>query len=313
MSSSTPADRPEPDHVYVTPSRARKATLWWLGGFVMLFVAVFGFVVALFGRVDPLRLQLLTTLPLLMAFASFAQAWSARKLLTKIRTYPHGLEIFRGTAVQAIDWGEIAFASTDSSPMTHQKRLNLFDTAGKKMATITDSFPNFKELVSRVEAEVSARAGEATEVIRMRKARRAALILAGISVPLLLIAVANVFLARAKQRENKMLATSAVPAEATIVRRFIAPNGVTRRLEYEVRDASGETATRNAEVINEYWDSLEGAKTVPVMTVPGEPGYSRLVSGEVPQDEFSENPLVMYGLSIAMGIFCLVCLVMAVI
>jgi hypothetical protein len=122
-----------------------------------------------------------------------------------------------------------------------------------------------------------------------------------------------VFLARAKQRENEMLATSAVPAEATIVRRFIAPNGVTRRLEYEVRDASGETATRNAEIINEYWDSLEGAKTVPVMAVPGEPGYSRLVGGEVPQDEFSENPLLMYGLSIAMGFFSLVCLVMAVI
>ena len=102
-----------------------------------------------------------------------------------------------------------------------------------------------------------------------------------------------------------------VPGEAEIVRRFVAPNGVTRRLEYRVTGVGGQTGTRNAEVTLAYWESLEDAKTVPVIYVPQEPAVSRLVDGEVGSRDLSDSPAVMIGLSVGLIALCMVFLAAA--
>jgi len=76
--------------------------------------------------------------------------------------------------------------------------------------------------------------------------------------------------------------TSLVPGIGTITHRFIAPNGVTTRIEYTVKAPDGKTGSHNAEVSREYYDRLAGAKTIPVMYVPSDPDVTRLMAGEIP-------------------------------
>ena len=98
---------------------------------------------------------------------------------------------------------------------------------------------------------------------------------------------------------------------AEVVRRFTAPNGVTRRLEYRVTGVGGRTGTRNAEVKSAYWNRLENAKTVPVVYVPDEPAVSRLVEGEVESRDLADSPGFMMGLSVALIGLCVVFLAAA--
>jgi hypothetical protein len=114
-----------------------------------------------------------------------------------------------------------------------------------------------------------------------------------------------------EKRTAKLLQEAGVPGEAEIVRRFVAPNGVTRRLEYRVTGVGGQTGTRNAEVTLAYWESLEDAKTVPVIYVPQEPAVSRLVDGEVGSRDLSDSPAVMIGLSVGLIALCMVFLAAA--
>jgi hypothetical protein len=64
-----------------------------------------------------------------------------------------------------------------------------------------------------------------------------------------------------------------------------------------VKTPAGGAPLRNAEVKRDYWDSLEGASTVPIITVPGEPDISRLAEGEVQDNDFLKQPLGAYSLA----------------
>jgi hypothetical protein len=111
------------------------------------------------------------------------------------------------------------------------------------------------------------------------------------------------------QRAARLLAEAAVPGEADVVDRRLAPNGHTCRLEYCITTPEGLSGTRNAEVTRPYWDSLEGVKKVPVLYVPSEPAISRLAEGEVVEKSMMEQPLMAYGLCALMVCICLFLLV----
>jgi hypothetical protein len=105
------------------------------------------------------------------------------------------------------------------------------------------------------------------------------------------IAADNAWMMHDKQRAARRLKEAVVPGEATIERRFLAPYGVTPRLEYRITIPEGKAATRNTEVDREYWDSLEGARTSPVVFVPDEPSISRLEEGRAPERDLADQPL----------------------
>ncbi len=123
-----------------------------------------------------------------------------------------------------------------------------------------------------------------------------------------------VWLTYQKQRADRLLEERGQPGEAEIVRRFVAPNGVTKRLEYRViAEDDGRSATQNVEVEPAYWDSLEGVKTIPVVVVPGEPGISRLEEGQVTRDdEFTRTPAGGYTLAALGGLMAVFMLGMSV-
>ena len=95
------------------------------------------------------------------------------------------------------------------------------------------------------------------------------------------------------------------PETAEIVRRFIAPNGTTKRIEYRLVNAAGVSATRNVEVEPGFWDRLGNAKTIDVIWVPAEPFASRLLDGEVNEREFTKTPVGGYGLAALGGLLAL--------
>jgi hypothetical protein len=121
------------------------------------------------------------------------------------------------------------------------------------------------------------------------------------------LAAGAVFIAvttREMQRANKLLSLKGVPGEGELVRRFVAPNGVTKRIEYRV---AGSTVN-NVEVESRFWNQLEDAKTVPVVYVPEEPNISRLQEGLVPDDDLTSTPgggYLLSGLGGLMALFVL--------
>lgn len=299
------------ERLFVRKGSAESQFVWCLvGGTVGVGVSVIGFFVAIFGQVDQFSLQFMTTLPMLLGIGAFYTAWSIANTPHKVAVGPRGVRI-RGKRIKKdFLWEEIGWAATGTTPMTHRPHLVLYDADGKSIARFDKSFDDFDELVDLLLDRFEGRSDDTSDSIRTRKSKRSAMLLLGMSPVLLAACVFAAWDTHRTQREIRLLEETAIEGEAEIVDRFLAPNGVTPRLEYRVKTPDGLAATRNAQVTRAYWNSLEEATTVPVRYVPGEPDISRLVQGEDEKGNGSptDSPLVGYGLSVLMAIFSLVVL-----
>lgn len=283
------------------------AVLWTIGGCAALGFAVLGFVLSLVTRPNQFALHAMTTLPTLLAVGALSAAWRIARSPQQITVGPDGLTIDDRGGAQQYEWGHIGWATVGTGAMNHRRQLVLYDANGKSLATISDVFDDFDHLVAAVQNRIAAKGDDTAERLQRRKSRRSALFLGGTAVGLLALAAANLWMAQRAVWADRLLDEAAIPGEAEIVRRFIAPDGVTARLEYRVTAPDGRQATRNAEVTRAYWDSLEGATTAPVMYVTARPGISRLATGEVSDDDPARRPGLMYALS---GVLVLICVLL---
>ena len=219
---------------------------------------------------------------------------------------PQGVCIEDRRGQRHYSWADIGWAATGTSTMGFRRQLTLYDIRGKTIASLSDAFDGFDSLVEQVQSHIAKKADATAPTIQKRKGRKSAVFVASVALILGAVSIANLWMGFEEKRTAKLLQEAGVPGEAEIVRRFVAPNGVTRRLEYRVSGVGGQTGTRNAEVTPAYWDSLETAKTVPVIYVPQEPAVSRLVQGEVESRDLSDSPAVMIGLSVVLIGMCVV-------
>jgi hypothetical protein len=196
--------------------------------------------------------------------------------------------------------------------LNQRRQLVVYDVDGKTLARISEAFDDFDQLTEIVKQRIEAKGDDTADRLQRRKSKRSALFLSGTAVGLLALAAVNLWMVQREQRARRLLAEAAVAGDAEIVRRFIAPNGVTTRLEYRITAPDGAQGTRNAEVSRAYWDSLEGATTVPVTYVAADPSISRLTTGEVPDDDPTRKPGMMYGLCGVLALICLFLLAAAV-
>ncbi|MCA9069325.1 MAG: hypothetical protein KDA84_10400, partial [Planctomycetaceae bacterium] len=194
---------------------------------------------------------------------------------------------------------EIGWATVTAVGMSQQKCLILYDTAGKRIASLSEAFENFEDLVRVVKSRVADQPNSPGSEIQTRKARKSATWIGLFGVVIIAVSASVAWMTWDEQRANELLQTNAIPGEAQIDRLFVAPNGVTKRVEYTVTNEAGETGSRNAEVTPNYYTQLEqeNAETIPVRYVPSEPGISRLQQGEVLDDDFTKTPLGGYGLA----------------
>ncbi len=251
----------QPDQLYFRRESALNSSAWWtVFGLAMFGLAAVGFALSILGRPSQLAMQGMTTVPVLVGLGALAAARSFATTPKQVSLGPQGMSIVGRRGTESYRWNQIGWATIATGALNHRRQLVVFDAQGKAITRISDAFNDFDELVENLQARIAqkARQGDDTsERLRAKKARRAALLTGGIGLVMLAVAGANVWMAYREQRAAKLLAAAAVLGEAEIVRRFLAPNGVTPRLEYRITNSQGRSATRNAELTRDYWDSLE--------------------------------------------------------
>ncbi len=300
------------EFLFIRQDSAATSSVWWLlSGVLALLFAVAGFCLALFTRLDQLAMHGVTTLPVLFGLGAITAAWSLARTPRQLAVGPKGITIDWRNRTRKFSWDEVGWATVAPGALNMRKQLVIYDAAGKVVAKLSEAFDQFDRMVTLVTERIADKPDDASECIRMSKSKRSAMFITTVAVIMLAVAGLNAWMAHREQRANQLLEQTGIPGEADIVRRFLAPNGVTPRLEYRVTAADGQTATRNAEVTRDYWDSLENATSVPIVYVPSEPEFSRLAMGEPVERDITKNPLIIYGLSAALSLLCLVFLASA--
>jgi hypothetical protein len=247
----------------------------------------------------------MTTLPTLLAVGALTAGWTILRSPRRVTVDREGLTIETTRGARHRYWHEVGCADVGTGGMSHRRRLNITDPSGKSIVKLDESFDRFDEMVGLISRYVDAKGDNTATLILRKKARRqgAMAFLVGF-----LMACACVFVAlhtHSEQRAARLLQEKGQPGKAEIVRRFVAPNGVTKRVEYRVVEGDGRSGTRNVEVDPEYWDSLDGVKSVDVIVVPGEPGISRLEEGEMKVKDVTKTPAGGYGLAALGGLLAL--------
>ncbi len=284
----------------------------WITAAVALIASIGGFVAAVFGDVDQLTLHLSSTLPACIGVFALIGAVTTGRGPTQVRIDDDSLELHTRSDVVSHPWQDLAWARVDSTVSHTGRVLKVYGTDGRQALTIYETVEDFDRLIDVVQAKLADQPEDLQESIRNKQGRKQAVLLASISVVMLGVAGANIYFAYQDQMKAARFERDAVFGEGKIVRKFVAPNGVTKRLEYEVTNDRGESATHNAEVDPLFWELLPNQGAVPVEWVPDAPHISRLAAGEVVEDGLLESPVAMYVLSGLIGCMCLLGLAGAV-
>ena len=280
-----------------------KAAAYFWGGVALLGVAAFGFYTATRANSGMLQLQLMCNVPVLLAVGCFSAAYLARRSPADVTLFDDRVEIHRANGTLALPLADLSMATVVVVVFAGRRKLKLFDRAGRCVAVIPDVIEGFDDLTTMLQADLAQREDDQTSFVRMRKSRRQAVLLVVVGVVFAALIATLALIDRAERRNAQLLDERGQPAEASILRHFTAPNGITKRIEYRVTDSSGATADHNVEVQSMMWNLLAAAKTVPVVAVPGRPDIARLAIGEV-KDDAGLSPHGKILLYVAGGVMC---------
>jgi len=241
------------------------------------------------------------------AFALWAGGWTLSRGPRRVTIDEDGIQIEQSGGTKRHQWTQIGWATVTATAMSWQRRLVVYDISGEKLASLSEAFRNFDDLAATVKSKVADQNPAIAGVIRLRKARKSAVFMASGASVMILISAAVAWITYDEQRAAKLLETDGVEGVATIERLFVAPDGLTTRVEYTVTNEAGETGSRNAEIEPAYYAELmeADAKTIPVMFVPAEPAISRLQRGEIIDDDFLKSPVAGYGLPALLTLICI--------
>ncbi|MAG93813.1 MAG: hypothetical protein CMJ48_08705 [Planctomycetaceae bacterium] len=298
------------EHLFLrSGSGSGKSAAYFVGGLLGIGAAVVGMSVAILGDVDQITLHMMTTLPTIMGVGALAAGWSIAHMPDQVSLGPEGLIVEAKRGRQELAWDDVGWAKVDATAMGQQRQLIIYGTDGKKALAISSAFDDFDRLVDLVKDRVAAKQDGTAEQVQWKKARKTAWMLLGFGTFMACAAGGITWDTHSRERGKRLLAEVGREGEAKILRRFLAPNGVTPRLEYKVTGTNGRTSTRNAQLQRPVWDALADSETVPVIYVAEEPDISRLVVGEAEKGDITDTPLGGYGLAAAGGAMSLFMLV----
>lgn len=285
--------------------KLRQGKLMLLGGVVMLGAGVLGFLLVIFHQVDQVTQQLLCGGPMAAAVALLAGGWVLTRGPRRVTIEKEELVIEQGSRPLRLLWSKVGWA-TIKLGTSHQRSLVIYDSSGRKVASLSEAFEDFDLLVAAVKSRVADQNPTLVENIQMRKARKSALLMGGFAILMLAGAGWLVHTARQDQEAARLLQSDAIEGVAQIDRLFVAPNGINTRVEYTVTNEAG--GSRNTEITPAYFAELTeaDAKTVPVIYVPSDPSISRLQRGEIIEGGFMNSPKGQYMLSGLVAAMCLV-------
>lgn len=296
-----PASRPTADSelLFLRSDALARNAIWMIfGGAALLASGIVGFGLAIALNVDQISVHFMSTMPILAGLGLLWAGISVARAPNQVSVGPDGIKLEGNGRRQGFAWDQIGWASVGMPGMGGRRMLQIYDTQGKRLAAISDAFDNFDALVELVKARVEARPDDTASRLQIKKARRSSLICLVTGLLLMAASISIGGMTFYEQRAQRLLDERGVPGQGQIVRHFTAPNGVTRRIEYQVKADKRLSSKRNIEVEPKYWAELEGAATVPVMYVPEEPDISRLLYGEViDKNDPANNPIFGYGLA----------------
>lgn len=283
------------------PSTAKLRHGRWMliGGVGLVVVAVLGFLVAVFTTVGQVAMHLMSTVPMIIAVGLFAGARTFLRSPRCVVLTDDELMVDGRSGERAHRWREIGWVTVNASAMSQKRTLVIFDRSGRRLESLSEVLEPFDELVAEVKARVAEQPEPVAGDIQMRKARRGAIFTGLFSLAMLAAAGFVAWTTHDEQITARLLASDAVEGVATIDRLFVAPNGVTTRVEYTVTNEQGASGSRNTEIEPEYHAKLSAdeATMIPVRFVPSRPDVSRLLHGELIEDDFTKTPLGGYGLA----------------
>ena len=197
---------------------------------------------ALVGDVGMFAMQTMSTLPILGGLASIAGARSMAGTPTEVAVGPRGVRVVDGKGEREFAWDEIGWASVGSTGMSQKRELVIFDPGGKAVAKVGDAIDEFDALAAAVTGRVAQKADGTADQIRTSKARKTAWLAGALGVFMWVAAGFLGWNAYLDQRAERLWPAPPCPAGCGPAA-LPAPNGVTPRLEYEVKGAGGRTAT----------------------------------------------------------------------
>ncbi len=297
---------------HLSTGSASKVWPWILGGIVAFAAGTIGFLLAVFSSAGQLRAQLMTTVPILLGLGCFLTAWSISRSPRQVRVGPAGICWTGRNGTQHYGWDQVGWSSIQLQGLQKGRHLVLYDSQGGTIVKLSEAIEDFDAMAEAIAGHIAARGATRAASIQLDKARRSAVFVAVFGLAGLALAGFLASSTRDSERAARQLEELGVEGEAQVEERFLAPNGVTPRLVYRITTYDGSSATRNAEVQRAFWNALEGVETVRVLYVPGDPANSRLLRGEVESGDLLDQPIAVYGLSLAFGLMCLFFLVSSV-
>lgn len=243
-----------------------------------------------------------TTLPMIGGVFLFMTAMANRSAARQIRLWPNGIEIIRNST-EAIPWEQVfnvRLADSTNPGTPNQKTITLCGANNEPITQIRGVIQEPNLIVDCIKqfANIGAVSENSTPVVSKsgkRKGRRSALLTGCGSILLLAAGVFIPIDSYQKEQMRKMLETEAVPSTGIVTETFIAPNGRTLRIKYDVVGSNGVTASHNVEVTPEFYEQVAAGNQIDVEIIADEPSISRLLQGQViEQNDLMENPIIGY-------------------
>lgn len=299
-------DTPQLPRVYrATSGLMSNPWIYFAGGLALVAVALFGFIVSLRGPTDPLQLHLRSTLPMIFAVGLFMTGWRLACSPREVIFGAEGLQVGSGRSNRRFSWDQIAWADEQTQAMTNRKLLAVYGNDGKALVKLPSNFERFEELVAAIKQRLTDHPSPHAGAVRWRRSRRQGKALLVGSVLAAAGAVFMAWMTYDQHRTEHLLRTRAVDGEGLVVRKFIAPDGRTHRIEYRVAGAGEDAKLHNVEIDPLLWTVLQDGARVPITTVPDHPEIARLRVGEI-KDEFLNPPQMLNVL------LCIAMIVMAI-
>ncbi len=310
---NTPTDMPplpDTDRVFTGKQGFFKSSMgYYLAGGLLLGMTFLGFVGSIVGDAGVAQRTVSTTLPAILAVSMFSLGYSSKRSPIRVHVRPEGLLLVYPDSERSIWWNELRWCTKDSGILSFKEFLFLYNAEGKRDVAIPDSFTDFKELVEIVTQRIGEVQATQEKPVPIKKNWFNIVTL--FTVGTLAGAGSVFFLVTGMQDlENaERLAAEGVVGTGVITRHFLAPNGVTTRIEYEVTGNDGRIGSGNTEMDKAIWEDLAEGDPIAVRYVLDAPEINEVISGRVVGDYEQQSPLKVYGISAGMMIFSVFMLV----
>jgi hypothetical protein len=269
-------------------------------GCVLIATTALCFALAIRGYFPPS----VCSLPIMGALAAFFTGYQVGRSPTRIFVGERDLILYYPDRKRVIPWNELRWSAKEASGINQQEYLFIYNAEGRKDVRVPPNFKGFDLMAEKIREKI----GEANQDVKFtvpleRNWQRASLLI-GIGLAMGTLAVVLLMSDLRDIEDGKRLDAEGVAGEGTITRHFLAPNGTTTRIEYEVAGNDGSRAHENVEIEPGRWEAVAVGDSVQITYLPDAPHVSELTSGLVKRTYAPKSLTKVYVQPLAVLVIC---------